>query len=321
MKVAKLVNDGKTDINITLDKNIDLTDIDWTPICPDDNKQYTGIFDGKNYTITGLTVTGDDLYAGLFGYTGKGSTVKNVKLNGVQIESDNWMSYAGGVVGCSYGTIENCSVSGNVIGRGSNSCAGGVVGSIVGGSITGCSSSATVNSKNYAGGVSGGVSSGVTMTGCYATGSVTCSGDSYIRAGGITGNNGSFCTLIACYATGSVTGSGSGTIYVGGVTGENYSGIVTACYHAQGTVSGSEGTTGGVTGRNYKSSNAPDITACYWENNQEQGIGENQAGTGETTKVDGTVTWQTAVDAMNAALSGKGWQYELTGALPTLKKQ
>ena len=67
------------------------------------------------------------------------------------------------------------------------------------------------------------------------------------------------------------------------------------------------------------------VTACYWKNNQEQGIGYNQGGTDvEATKVDGTtVTWQTAVAAMNAALSGKGWQYELKdgNSLPTLKKE
>lgn len=63
------------------------------------------------------------------------------------------------------------------------------------------------------------------------------------------------------------------------------------------------------------------ITACYWSNYDGNGIGANY-GTGTHTKVDGTtVTWQTAVDAMNAALQYSEWRYELTGALPTLKKQ
>ena len=64
------------------------------------------------------------------------------------------------------------------------------------------------------------------------------------------------------------------------------------------------------------------VTACYWgDNGQEQGIGYNQAGTGGTTQVDGD--WQNAVTQMNAALSGKGWQYELKdgNSLPILKKQ
>ena len=126
------------------------------------------------------------------------------------------------------------------------------------------------------------------------------------------------------YAWGNVTGSGSGTIYAGGVTGSNDLGTLTACYHAKGTVRGSDGATGGVAGRNFKGlmPYGGIITACYWgDNGQEQGIGEDQVGTGETTKVtDGD--WQKAVTQMSAALQSAGseWQYELTGALPTLKK-
>ena len=98
--IAKLVNEEwKLGINITLTADIDLKGIDWTPIGKDDNKAYTGTFDGNGKTITGLTVTGSDQYAGLFGYIGSGGTVKNVVLEGVQIESDNDMSDVGGVVG------------------------------------------------------------------------------------------------------------------------------------------------------------------------------------------------------------------------------
>ena len=306
-------------INCTLTKDIDLTGIDWTPIGNYDNS-YTGIFDGGGHTITGLTVTGSDRYAGLFGCIGSGGKVKDVMLEEVKIESNNDMSAVGGVAGRSYGTLENCSVSGSVSGSG---IAGGVVGYQSGGFLTGCSSSATVNAGGVAGGVAGLTDSGATLTACYATGDVTLesinSGGNFV--GGVVGSNTS-CTLKACYAWGSVTGSGSGTIYVGGVTGTNDEGTLTACYHANGTVSGPAGTTGGVAGRNYKFFNDPVITACYWGSNPDTGIGYNEGGstTIETTKVtDGD--WQNAVTQMNAALSGKGWQYELTGALPTLKKQ
>ena len=122
----------------------------------------------------------------------------------------------------------------------------------------------------------------------------------------------SFSTLIACYATGNVTGTGTGTgsIYVGGVTGDNASGTLTACYHAKGTVNGPDEYTGGVAGRNFKDSmfGGGIITACYWGSNPNTGIGENQAGTGDTEKVDGD--WTDAVTQMNKALSGTGWQYE-----------
>ena len=322
--IAELVNEEwKLGINITLTDNIDLTGIDWTPIGKDDNKAYTGTFDGNGKTITGLTVTGSYKYAGLFGDIDENGTVKNVVLEGVQITSDNSSGYAGGVAGDSWGTIENCSVSGSVSGT---TFAGGVVGSQWGGSITGCNSSATVKGVIFAGGIAGATNSGASLTGCYATGDVTVENDgtNNSHAGGVVGYNGG-CTLTACYATGSVTGSGSGTIYVGGVTGSNNLGILTACYHAKGDVSGPTGTTGGVAGRNFKGSMSGGgiITACYWGGNgQEQGIGEDQVGTGGTTQVtDGL--WQNALAHMNAALSGKGWQYELKdgNSLPTLKKE
>lgn len=320
---ADEVNSGNTDINITLDNDIDLTGINWTPIGTYDNP-YTGTFDGGGHTITGLTVTTSDQYAGLFGYIGSGGKVMNVKLEGVQIESDNETSAVGGVAGHSYGTLENCSVSGSVIGRGKNSIVGGVVGYQYGGFLTGCSSSATVNAGNTAGGVVGTTNNGATLTACYATGSVTLESINQYGnfAGGVVGSNGGG-ILTACYAWGSVTGSGSGTIYTGGVTGSNNLGTLTACYHAKGTVSGPGGATGGVAGRNFKGlmPYGGIITACYWgSNGQEQGIGEDQVGTGETTKVtDGD--WQKAADAMNTALNSESWKYVLNGALPTLEEK
>ena len=115
-------------LNCTLTADITLTG-EWTPIGKDDSHAYTGTFDGGGHTIKGLTVTGSDDYAGLFGYIGENGTVKNVKLEGVQIESDNGLSSVGGVAGYSYrGNIENCSVSGSVSGSGMNGFAGGVVG-------------------------------------------------------------------------------------------------------------------------------------------------------------------------------------------------
>ena len=327
--IAKLVNEEwNLSIDITLTSDIDLSGIDWTPIGIDYNHQYTGTFDGGNYTITGLTVTGSDQYAGLFGHIGSGGKVKDVTLKDVKIESNNGMGCVGGVAGWSYGNIENCSVSGSVSGSGMNGFAGGVVGYQSGGFLTGCSSSATVNAGNTAGGVAGSTMQAATLTACYATGDVTLEsinpGSNF--AGGVVGNNSSSCTLQACYAWGKVTGSGSGTIYTGGVTGSNDLGTLTACYHAKGTVKGSDGATGGVAGRNFKDSmfGGGIITACYWgDNGQTQGIGEDQVGTGETTKVDGTdVTWRSAMTSMNEALqsAGSAWSYTIgEDFLPTLE--
>ena len=318
--VADIANNGNLGINITLTENINLTDMDWTPIGIDYNHQYTGTFNGGGHTITGLTVTGSDQYVGLFGHIGSGGTVKNVVLKDVQIESDNQYGCVGGVAGNSDGNIENCSVSGSVSSR---HTAGGVVGQQFGGSITLCGSSATVKGTGEVGGVAGKTDNSATLTACYATGNVTFERASTINtfAGGVVGSNGGSSTLIACYATGNVTGTGTGTgsIYVGGVTGSNDSGTLTACYHAAETVSGPDRATGGVTGRNYNASvGIPVITACYWQNDQAQGIGYNQAGTGDTEKVDGD--WQKAVTQMNAALNESSWQYELgTDGLPVLK--
>ena len=292
MNIAELVNGGKTDINITLDKNIDLTGKAWTPIGTDYDNSYKGTFDGGGHTITGLTFTTNDEYAGLFGWLNRAGTVKNVVMEGVQITSNQiYGGSIGGVVGYGWGTIENCSVSGSVSGT---VYVGGVVGVQIGGSITGCSSSATVKGTVDVGGVAGQTNSSATMTACYATGNVTLeiAPINNIDVGGAVGFNGGS-RILACYATGNVTSTGSSTVnvYIGGFCGYN----------------------------------STTVTACYWKNNKEQGIGYNKVGTDtEVTKVDGTdVTWQKAVDAMNTALQNAGseWRYELNGALPTLRKQ
>ena len=290
MNIAKLVNGGKTDINITLDTDIDLTGKDWTPIGTDYDNSYKGTFDGGGHTITGLTFTTNDEYAGLFGWLNRAGTVKNVVMEGVQITSNQiYGGSIGGVVGYGWGTIENCSVSGSVSGT---VYVGGVVGVQIGGSITGCSSSATVKGTVDVGGVAGQTNSSATLTACYATGNVIIEMDpkKNIAGGSLVGMNAGS-SLLACYATGNVTSTGSSTGYmhIGGFLGNNYT----------------------------------TVTAGYWKNNHEQGIGYNRESTG-ATKVDGSVvTWQKAVDAMNTALQNAGseWRYELKGALPTLRKQ
>ena len=289
--IAKLVNDGNTGIDITLTGNITLTG-DWTPIGTSISNAYKGTFDGGGHTITGLTITTNDQYAGLFGYLGnfgKFGTVKNVVMDGIQITCNHRLGYAGGVAGYSRGTIENCSVSGSVS---STVSVGGVVGAQRDGSITGCSSSATVKGTINVGGVAGQTIFGATLTACYATGNVIIEIDrtQNISGGGLVGFNDGI-SLLSCYATGNVTstGSGTGNVHIGGFLGDNY-----------------------IT-----------VTACYWKNNHEQGIGYNREST-KVTKVDGSVvTWQKAVDAMNTALqkAGSKWRYELNGVLPTLRKQ
>ena len=196
MNIAELVNGGKSDINITLDTDIDLTGKDWTPIGTSYSNKYTGTFDGGGHTIKGLTVTTNDQFVGLFGSIGYAGTVKNVMMEDVQITSNRSSGFAGGVAGYSDGTIENCSVSGSVSGT---VYVGGVVGAQWNGSITGCSSSATVKGTVYVGGVAGQTNGGATLTACYATGNVTSTGSSTgnVHIFGLLGDN--YTTVTACY--------------------------------------------------------------------------------------------------------------------------
>lgn len=251
---------------------------------------------GKDWTPIGTSL--GNSYTGTF--DGNGKTITGLTVTG----SDRYT----GLFGFIKGTVKNVvlteinitsgtfvggvagwSFGGNiencsVSGSVSGSDVGGVVGYQQGGSITGCSSSATVKGTQRAGGVAGATNSGATLTACYATGDVTVENDGPNNAcAGGVVGSNAYSTVIACYAAGNVSGTGSGTIHVGGVVGENYA----------------------------------TVTACYWS-----GLPDND--NGGATKVDGTtVTWQTAVDAMNAALSGKGWQYELKdgNSLPALKKK
>mgnify|MGYP000555190084 CR=1 FL=1 len=251
---------------------------------------------GKDWTPIGTSF--GNSYTGTF--DGNGKTITGLTVTG----SDRYT----GLFGFIKGTVKNVvlteinitsgtfvggvagwSFGGNiencsVSGSVSGSDVGGVVGYQQGGSITGCSSSATVKGTQRAGGVAGATNSGATLTACYATGDVTVENDGPNNAcAGGVVGSNAYSTVIACYAAGNVSGTGSGTIHVGGVVGENYA----------------------------------TVTACYWS-----GLPDND--NGGATKVDGTtVTWQNAVDAMNAALSGKGWQYELKdgNSLPALKKE
>ena len=189
--------------------------------------------------------------------------------------------YVGSVVGTNFGTVSGCTASGNI--TGTESCIGGVVGQNKG-TVTGCTVSGNISSNQY--------------------------------TGGVVGEN--FGTVSACYhATGDVTGNIN---YVGGVVGWNYYGTVTACYHVNGNVTATYNWVGSVAGFN---GGVGSVTACYWNDSPDPGIGYDN-GSGQATKVDGTdVTWADAVDAMNSALQSAGseWRYELTGELPTLKKE
>ena len=303
---------GNLSLNCTLTDDIDLSDIDWTPIGTE-SRPYTGNFDGGGHTITGLKIdkSGTD-YVGLIGCLGSGGKVQNVTLTNISVSGANCV---GGIAGQNYGTVENCSVNGTVTGKGFTDT-GGIAGSNYG-TISGCSAEGTVTGSVNVGGIAGGSYLGVIIDGCHSTAAVSGS----LCVGGVVGNLGNNSFLMACYSTGNVTATITyGHAFVGGVVGINSQGTVTGCYHATGEITSlGEGRIGGIVGENYIGT----VAACYWDSNLSSGTGSNN-GKDDTHKVDGTdVTWQKAVAAMNTALqsAGSGWQYVLNGALPTLKKQ
>ena len=340
--MAELVNGGKTDINITLAKDITLTEV-WTPIGNYSN-QYTGTFDGNDHAISGLTIDQSGTrHVGLIGYIGLGGAVKNLKLTNVNVSgymsvgavagwNDGTISgcsvsgnikgsqSVGGVVGNTCGNVTDCSVEGMVIGTNKISQSGGIVGVADKVHVTECHSSAIVEGNSWVGGIVG-MGNGSNITACYATGEVKAtiaSGEA--NAGGVVGYITNYATVTACYATGNVTATQGNN--AGGVAGSSSGGTITACYHATGTVSGSA-RVGGVLGWN-KTVTDPSstVTACYWQNDQSQGIGEDQVGTAETTKVEDN--WAAAIDKMNEALAIQNinWRYEQAGgsSLPPVLK-
>ena len=309
--LAELVNNGETDINITLNTDLNLTNMEWTPIGTE-SQPYTGTFDGGNHTITGLKIdqSGTD-NVGLIGCLGSGGKVQNVTLTNISVSGANCV---GGIAGQNYGTVENCSVNGTVTGKGFTDT-GGIAGSNYG-TISGCSAEGTVTGSVNVGGIAGGSYLGVIIDGCHSTAAV--SGISSV--GGVLGNLGNNSFLMACYSTGNVTVTSTDGSFVGGVVGINSQGTVTGCYHATGEITSlGGGRIGGIVGENYIGT----VAACYWDSNLSSGTGSNN-GKDDTHKVDGTdVTWQTAVAAMNTALqsAGSGWHYVLNGALPTLEEK
>lgn len=127
-------------------------------------------------------------------------------------------------------------------------------------------------------------------------------------AGIVTNNYGQ---VIACSVTGNINAFST----VGGIANANQ-GSITACWFA-GTLRKNE--SGGIVNYNFSIGS---ITACYWCANTDKGVYNNEGGTVEATKVDdSTVTWQTAVGGMNAALTGNDYKWKLgADGLPILER-
>ena len=243
--------------------------IPWTPI-GNGSKPYTGTFDGKGHTISGLYIDSDVKYVGLFGYIGTNGTVKNLALADSSINSSRSSgdyAYVGGICGKNDGSIENCSNSGTVTGNADNINVGGICG-LNWGSITSCSNSGAVGG-----------------------------GSSFVYVGGICGVNSSI--ISNCSNSGTVTGSDGST--VGGICGYNW-GSITNCSNS-GTVTGSS-KVGGICGLNWGS-----ITNCYWLSGA-AGAGSVSGEATEKTEDEyksGEVAWLLNQWPGNAEVDGKVW--------------
>ena len=237
---AEQVNDGNANLNAALTTDIVVNEgnvagcngtkdeswRDWEPI-GNDSSEYSGTFDGKGHTISGLYFFSDSYEANIVGVVGylKTGTIQNIGLENSYFYSSNG-SYIAGICGYNEGgTIDNCYNAGNINGQ---QGVGGICGrnngvfkfasfSFIAGVIKNCYNTGNISgSHSKIGGVCG--LNNFTLENCYNTGNVT-GGTSASFVGGIVGNNyidnrNSGYTFRNCYNTGTVTGKSSfGAVY------------------------------------------------------------------------------------------------------------
>ena len=191
----------------------------------DSTTRFSGIYQGKGYTIKGLTIdrTAEN-HVGLFGYTDSTAIVDSLGV----VESSITGNYSvGALIGYNgNGTVTHCYSSGSVTG---DEDFGGLIG-VNEGSVVSSYSTSSVTGYSYSGGLVG-YNNGGEVRKCYSTGSVEALVED---AGGLVGYNEG--DLINSYSTGSVTGED----FVGGLVGYNDS-TVTSCYwdvESSGTATG-----------------------------------------------------------------------------------
>ena len=281
--------------SVILEKDIDLTGVEWTPVGSDMNTGYAGEFNGNGKFIYNLVVESDASNVGFFGGLAEKAKVHNVKFANAQVTATCGAAYAGVIAGSSMGKIESCNVrssqvaghyAGAIVGNNSvqvNECnaldvqvtatyaAGGIAGVNYGKieycTLSGHSTIVANGSSPRAGGILGETAeqSGVTTSGrllkCAVDGAII----SATWAGGIAGEN-SFGIVAQCVAN-DVTvihQASNASSYLGGVVGYNTRGDVVASYSAYSTI-GTEklisAAMGGIVGYNNNSSS--NVYGCY----------------------------------------------------------
>lgn len=229
--LAKQVNEG-TDyqrVHFRLVSDLDLGGKEWTPIGTD-GKIFWGGFDGGGHTITGMTITGDRDYVGLFGecknFTASSSYIKSVTVKRANISGH---SHVGAIAG-EGANISDCYSIENTICAAW--CVGGICGSLTG-NISGCYNSSSVSGNSTAGGIMGSASSERTVgvvEYCYNIGAVTVrQQDSSV--GGITGASAHRYNISNCLNCGKITGNGKNVGGIAGSTDSNYMNFIGNCYY------------------------------------------------------------------------------------------
>lgn len=209
--------------------DLDLNGNEWMPIGTDSNPFWGG-FDGGGHTITGMTITGDGDYVGLFGecrnFTADSSYIKSVTVKGANISGH---SHVGAIAG-EGANISDCYSIENTICAAW--CVGGICGSLTG-NISGCYNSSSVSGNSTAGGIMGSASSERTVgvvEYCYNIGAVTVrQQDSSV--GGITGASAHRYNISNCLNCGKITGNGKNVGGIAGSTDSNYMNFIGNCYY------------------------------------------------------------------------------------------
>ena len=289
-RFADDVNNGQQNLNAIQIADIDLNGIDnWKPIgmqYGSDFRPFTGIYNGNGYTISHLKISNmqNGLAAGLFGMTDGDALLTGIHLRDVKIIPDYTIN-VGTLVGWNGGgsTVSLCSAQGIINTSEFGSNAGGLVGANSG-TITRCRTDVKITVDRLellgqlsveAGGITGVNGSGGLLFACHAIGSVTievnASDGNSINAGGIVGwnSNNSSSTIYCCIAEGNVSVTSETAninIYAGGLVGYHcYNGVLNSCY-ARGTATASTegipiGRIGAIVG--FMDGNNYNVWNCY----------------------------------------------------------
>lgn len=295
LNFSALINEGKDDFKgktVFLCNDIDLKDMEWTPIGNEENS-FLGTFEGNNYTIRNLRMTVDKENVGFFGHIGPCfdkfefnftliSNIKNLKISGAKISIDNSSTLlnegiiCGSCLNCS---IENCYADGYIICNKEDANIGGIVGNSCSSYLKNCKADVNITAKNSAniGGIIGFSNySGLSIiNSCSSDGQIDIDNIGSYYIGGIIGINGN--GIYNSYSNIKVNAekyikNDDGFINIGGIIGQSETETeVFNCYFSGQVVTKLTDSVGGIVG-NYQPTIK--IVNCYFNDiNSDNGQG------------------------------------------------